>query len=165
MVVDRFIFNYNETKVFPCFSFIPKTGVGYLKHSLVFTVYPEKCLPKHRKSTLSFQARLLSIFNLSNQEDTRPSRWNHSAVGKCTNDDRLVERILSILEWEWRKTIEYLKYPESAEISLTHSPYEIFATLRGIALYHFPLDSKLSAFKVILLEMWINGFRPNRTKF
>jgi len=36
MDLDRFIFKNNQITLFPCFTFIPKTGVDYLIQGLFF---------------------------------------------------------------------------------------------------------------------------------
>ena len=42
MIVDRFILKNNQITLFPCFTFIPKTGEG-LKQGLIFTLLKSKC--------------------------------------------------------------------------------------------------------------------------
>jgi len=51
MVIDRFILKNNQitylfTKLFICFTFIPKTGIGLSKTGIIFSVYAFSFLRK-----------------------------------------------------------------------------------------------------------------------
>jgi len=58
MVIDRFILNNNQIMLFPCFTFIPKTGIGLTKTENIF--FTEEILPPISKSdkTDEFQKAL-----------------------------------------------------------------------------------------------------------